>query len=562
MGAANMSKAFRVGRVERSVGMVETTNFPIGLRLEEIAAEDDEKSEEKDEASEVSDDGDEETKKKKKKKKWSKRVSLFSRKSELLKKKKIKLSHDHDFQVILKYDSHSKVPLDDSVSKIFQEFNVTGLRKFATGEYKHLGTPAVELVFQINDDGIPVVTKAEAKLEEIIMPKVEEEDKVEGTNETADGSDASDAAEDKNEASADESKEGSETKESADDDDSKKEAEADQSEKKDATADGEAETSKGDNKEEEKEASPKTEDSKSKDEAKKKKAAKPKKKVHRVQLKLVPVVSEAQTLRRLSQKERIVAMKRLKAMDAADEMRQRRDAEKNSLESFVFEQRGRVRENEEELSKVSPDDEREKIMEDLEALEDWLYEDGEDGGSDAELSVYKDKRKAMQSRVDSIFLRLVELEARPKAVEAARAVIASSKEVMLLWPKERPQLSAEDIKEAEEVMTSISEWLDEKEEEQSKKETTETPAFTSKEVSNKMTRLKNLVAHLLMKKRQAPASAEDLLKSEKPGDKKEEEEDSTAEDTESDSSGDEKDDTTEDSDAKEEKSETSGSEEL
>lgn len=208
------------------------------------------------------------------------------------------------------------------------------------------------------------------------------------------------------------------------------------------------------------------------------------------------------------------------------------------------------------------DEEREKIMEDLEALEDWLYEDGEDGGADAELSVYKSKRKSMQVRIDSIFLRLVELEARPKAVEAARAVIASAKEVMLLWPKERPQLSAEDIKEVEEVMDEVSKWIDEKEEEQSKKETTDTPAFTSKEVSNKMTRLKNLVARLLMKKRPAPASAEDLLKSEKTGDDKEEEkqdgddkEDSATGDEEGTSSGEEE-------KTAEDETEKAGSEEL
>ena len=34
--AANMSKAFRVGRAERSVGMIESSYFPIGLRLEEL----------------------------------------------------------------------------------------------------------------------------------------------------------------------------------------------------------------------------------------------------------------------------------------------------------------------------------------------------------------------------------------------------------------------------------------------------------------------------------------------------------------------------------------------
>ena len=48
-------------------------------------------------------------------------------------------------------------------------------------------------------------------------------------------------------------------------------------------------------------------------------------------------------------------------------------------------------------------------MEDLEALEEWLYEDGEDGGADAALSVYQDKRKEMSNRVKAIFTRLVEL---------------------------------------------------------------------------------------------------------------------------------------------------------
>ena len=140
-----------------------------------------------------------------------------------------------------------------------------------------------------------------------------------------------------------------------------------------------------------------------------------------------------------------------------------------------------------------------------------MYEDGEEGGANAELSVYKEKRKAMENRVKAIFLRLVELEARPKSVEAARAVIASSKNVMLLWPTERPQITAEDTKEVEEVIESVSTWLDEKEAEQKDRETTETPAFTSKEVSNKMTRLKNLVARLLKKQRPAPKLVEDLL---------------------------------------------------
>merc|ERR1712166_864245 len=181
--AANMSKAFRVGRAERSVGMIESTYFPIGLRLEElpesIIAEESSDTEETDtdtKAVVVDDQVVDDQEEKKPRKKWSKRVSLFSRKSELLKKKKIKLSHDRDFTVTLKYDSHTKAPMDETIGNVFREFNITGLEKFAKGDKKHLGVPQVELVFQLDANGVPIITKAEAKLEEIVIevPKEEE----------------------------------------------------------------------------------------------------------------------------------------------------------------------------------------------------------------------------------------------------------------------------------------------------------------------------------------------------------------------------------------------------
>ena len=172
-------------------------------------------------------------------------------------------------------------------------------------------------------------------------------------------------------------------------------------------------------------------------------------------------------------------------------------------------------------------------MEDLEALEEWLYEDGEDGGADAALSVYQDKRKEMQGRVKAIFTRLIELEKRPKAVKAARDVLTSTTEIMLLWPEERPQITEENTKEVQEVMESIVTWLDEKEEEQKSKEDTETPAFTSREVSNKLSKLHSIVSRLLKKKRPAPDSPvkEKVEGEESDGTKTEEEEKETTEET-------------------------------
>merc|ERR1712166_1515793 len=185
--AANMSKAFRVGRAERSVGMIESTYFPIGLRLEELPE------------SIIESIIQEE---KKPRKKWSKRVSLFSRKSELLKKKKIKLSHDRDFTVTLKYDSHTKAPMDETIGNVFREFNITGLEKFAKGDKKHLGVPQVELVFQLDANGVPIITKAEAKLEEIVIevPKEKEtEEKDVKEEDKEDKDDKDDKDEDKTE---------------------------------------------------------------------------------------------------------------------------------------------------------------------------------------------------------------------------------------------------------------------------------------------------------------------------------------------------------------------------
>merc|ERR1711865_641520 len=104
---------------------------------------------------------------------------------------------------------------------------------------------------------------------------------------------------------------------------------------------------KEDDDEESKEEKKESEESDESDEEKKEdevKKPKIKKRIHRIQLKVVPVMSPAQTVRRLSAKGSKTASRRLRDMEAADELRQKRDAEKNSLEGFVFELRklGRI----------------------------------------------------------------------------------------------------------------------------------------------------------------------------------------------------------------------------
>merc|ERR1711871_1705522 len=69
-------------------------------------------------------------------------------------------------------------------------YHVTGIEKFANGDLKHLGKPKVQLTFYLDHNGILQLVKAEATLEETIMPKEENEtaaaNETDGTNATVD----------------------------------------------------------------------------------------------------------------------------------------------------------------------------------------------------------------------------------------------------------------------------------------------------------------------------------------------------------------------------------------
>jgi hypoxia up-regulated 1 len=144
-------------------------------------------------------------------------------------------------------------------------------------------------------------------------------------------------------------------------------------------------------------------------------------------------------------------------------------------------------------------------MEDLEGIEDWLYEDGEEGGANAPVDAYKQKRKKMDDRVNAIFFRLAELEARPKAIEAARAILEAAKAKVEEWKTARPQVTEEDIKSTTLMVDEIAKWLEEKEKKQAELDTTADPAFSSLDVKKQIRPLSRLVSRLLSKKLPKPA---------------------------------------------------------
>lgn len=97
-------------------------------------------------------------------------------------------------------------------------------------------------------------------------------------------------------------------------------------------------------------------------------------------------------------------------MIANDRQEKERIDARNALEEFVYEVRGKIQEDG-ELHAYVESDEASKICLQLEDIENWLYEDGEN----CERTVYKDKLLALHKQTDPIRVRCEEYNGHDQA---------------------------------------------------------------------------------------------------------------------------------------------------
>lgn len=97
-------------------------------------------------------------------------------------------------------------------------------------------------------------------------------------------------------------------------------------------------------------------------------------------------------------------------MIANDRQEKERIDARNALEEFVYEVRGKIQEDG-ELSAYVEQDDASKICLQLEDIENWLYEDGEN----CERAVYKDKLVALYQKTDPIRMRCDEYNSHEQA---------------------------------------------------------------------------------------------------------------------------------------------------
>jgi hypoxia up-regulated 1 len=470
---ANVSTSFKV----RHVGLADVNPFPIAVDLTDLAVGKEEKKgggglfgvgKKKDDKKKEG--GDDE---------WAKHATIFKLGSKLAVKKTIAFSYDKDVHVEVNYEESDNLPIGTGLS--IEQYDVSGIADFAKEMAdKKLGTPKVSLQFELDSSGITKLIKAEAVVEETVMVDEEVEvDDDEGTEEK------------KDEEKTDEEKK----------DDTPAETESEKKEG-DADADADAEADDKEDKKEEK-----------KEEKKKKKTItvqKEKKKKHVRALKVDSY--HVGTIRPYSPEIMEESKAKLNALAQKDKERMMLEEAKNKYESYIYFIRNKLVDDEEDVNKVTSEEQREALRKSAEDAEEWMF----DEGFSADLKTYEAKYEELSAPAEKAFFRVAELSARPKAIKALTSKLDKVEELMKKWETTMTHITEEERKEVLDKVADVRKWVEEKVKEQEKADKTADPVFTSEEVPGQTKKIESIVGKLMKKPKPKPEK-----KNETDGDKNE-----------------------------------------
>jgi len=195
------------------------------------------------------------------------------------------------------------------------------------------------------------------------------------------------------------------------------------------------------------------------------------------------------------------SVSKLKELAAKDQALKDLEETKNKLESYIYYIKNKLSDNEEEVAKVSTEEQRTALYELASSTEDWLYEDG----YDADLETFQKKYEELYQPADGeIFFRMAEATARPQAILSLQTKLTKVKELMTKWKETMPQITEDEISDVLGKAAKIEEWITEMEEKQAQLAPHEMPAYNSTEVPLQTKSLNSLIAKLSKKPKPRP----------------------------------------------------------
>lgn len=214
---------------------------------------------------------------------------------------------------------------------------------------------------------------------------------------------------------------------------------------------------------------------------------------------------------------------------------------RNRVESYSYYIKNKLMDDEENVAKVSTEEQREEIRKLAADATDWLDFDA----YDADLETMVAKYKELSEPAEKIWGRMKEMKARPEAIAAMNQKLNKVEEVLAKWTTTMPQVTDDEKDDVHAKIQEIKKWIQEKVEAQEAVASHEDPAFSSEEVPLQSKALEKLVMKLSKKpkpkpeKKEEKAENETATEGEESESKSEETEEEKAEGEESESNSDE-----------------------
>lgn len=131
---------------------------------------------------------------------------------------------------------------------------------------------------------------------------------------------------------------------------------------------------------------------------------------------------------------------------------------RNNLEEYVYDMRDKLGEDG-QLSNFVVAKDRESLIEELNGMENWLYEEGEDCDKQA----YREKLTSLQKQIDPIKARSIEYEQQPGALNELSAALQLARKAVNEFRAgdvKYDHLTETEILNISETADKVNKWLD------------------------------------------------------------------------------------------------------
>ncbi|KAG0747893.1 hypothetical protein G6F57_006204 [Rhizopus arrhizus] len=194
-------------------------------------------------------------------------------------------------------------------------------------------------------------------------------------------------------------------------------------------------------------------------------------------------------------------------MYANDKLIAATEAAKNSLEEYGYEMRDKILGP---LSEYIDPEVKDKFAEDLNAVVDWIY----DEGYDAPKSVYVEKLEALKKIGNPVVERYREAEERPHAERALRETIQRLTQEAMSGDEKYAHIPAHEKQDIVERCERAGRWMDEQNAKQAQTPKNVTPVLFSRDIKKEEEAIIYFANPILNKPKPAPKVEEPAAKSE------------------------------------------------